>query len=74
VGPRVQSTRAPAAPRHNWTPGLFVCMRRYAVANSTGSINVASSASAFELLTRLVDDGTFPRTTKPRADRGADKE
>ena len=36
------------------------------------SISVASSASAFELLSRFVNDR--PRTTKPSADRGAYEE
>ena len=35
-----------------------------AVANSTGSINVASSAPALELLTRFVDGRTFFRMTE----------
>ena len=45
------SARAPenrARLRHR-----FARIRYYAVANSTGSINVASSASAFELFTRF---------------------
>jgi hypothetical protein len=41
---------APARPRS--TPGHFLLLGDCPAANSTGSINVGSSASAFELLTR----------------------